>query len=602
MMLAGRASAQVTKGEASMNLNGSLGVGYQDDSTNFSGSDHSIVGFGEADLFGSYHDPNFLSFQVQPFYNQSRLNSSFQSITASSGVSGSARIFGGSQFPGSISYNDNYNSTGNFTVPGLANFTTRGNSDSLAINWGVNLHNLPTLHFAFTDADSDYSVYGANTLGRSHINTFSVTSTYRIAGFNFTGGYQNSGSKALTPDFLTGEPSEQTNTTVNSYFLGVGHNLPGHGSFTASAARYDISTAFGVDTSFSDKYDTKIDTLNAGASFAPVRHLTLGTNTYYTDNLEGTLYNTLLTAGVIAPQLAAPESSHSLSITGFANYEMPEQHLQFNAFIERQQQTFLGISFADESYNGTADYSNTLLGGTFNGVLGLTYTNIDTNSQTLLGVTSMVNYSHAIQRWNVAGSFGFSQDTQTVLIAYTTSGYTYSGIVGRRIRRRSYWSVNASGARTLLTGLPGTASDTQNYSTSLSLPQITVSGAYSRSTGNALLTPTGLVATPVPVTVLNPGAVVLFNGNTYSAGVSSTPIRGLILSGTFSKALSSTTGNSLASNNNIENGYFLVSYRVRKLNFQAGYSRLLQGFTSAGTPPAIDNSYFVGVTRWFSFF
>ena len=49
---------------------------------------------------------------------------------------------------------------------------------------------------------------------------------------------------------------------------------------------------------------------------------------------------------------------------------MPAEHLNLHAFVERQQQTFLGISFASESYNGTATYSNTLLGGAFNGVLG----------------------------------------------------------------------------------------------------------------------------------------------------------------------------------------------------------------------------------------
>ena len=97
----------------------------------------------------------------------------------------------------------------------------------------------------------------------------------------------------------------------------------------------------------------------------------MGANTFYTDNLEGTLYNTLLTAGVTVPQNEAQQSSHDLSLTGYANYEMPAQHLNLNAFVERQQQSFLGISFASDSYNGTASYSNTLLGGSFNGVLGV---------------------------------------------------------------------------------------------------------------------------------------------------------------------------------------------------------------------------------------
>ena len=116
-------------------------------------------------------------------------------------------------------------------------------------------------------------------------------------------------------------------------------------------------------------------------------------------------------------------------------------------FVERQQQTFLGISFASDSYNGTATYSNTLLGGSFNGVLGVTRTSINTTDQSMLGLNTSVNYTHQIQRWTVAGGFSYSQDTQTVLIAYTTSGYSYSGSVGRRLGRRSYWGAYASGAR-----------------------------------------------------------------------------------------------------------------------------------------------------------
>ena len=219
--------------------------------------------------------------------------------------------------------------------------------------------------------------------------------------------------------------------------------MPWNGSISAAATRLDLSTNFG-DTTSSDKYNTSIDTLTGAINFAPRPHLNVGANTFYTDNLEGTLYNTLLTTGVSVPQNEGQQSSHDLSLTGYANYEMPAQHLNLHAFVERQQQTFLGISFASDSYNGTASYSNTLLGGSFNGVLGVTRTSIDTTHQSLLGLNGSVNYTHQIHRWTVAGGFGYSQDTQTVLIAYTTSGYNYSGSLGRRIGRRSYWGAYAA--------------------------------------------------------------------------------------------------------------------------------------------------------------
>ena len=45
-----------------------------------------------------------------------------------------------------------------------------------------------------------------------------------------------------------------------------------------------------------------------------------------------------------------------------------------------------------------------------------------------------------------------------------------------------------------------------------------------------------------------------------------------------------------------------MTYNFRKLNFITGYSRLVQGFSVSGAPPAMVGSFFVGVSRWFNFF
>ena len=601
LALAPRAAGQVNAGETRLSLNATISAGYSDDYTNLGASDHSIAGSGSADLFGSYYNPNFLSFDIQPFYNQSRLNSNFQSITASSGLNASAKIFGGSHFPGSISYSTAFNSSGNYGVPGLANFITHGNNDVLAVTWGAHPDHLPSLEFSFANANNDYSIYGASTRGTLHSETFTVTSVYKVAGFNLNGGYQYNDSRTLTPELLTAEVPQHTNSGANSFAFGVGHNLPWNGSFSAAATRLDISTTLG-DTTISNNYNTTIDTLTSAVNIAPRAHLNVGADTYYTDNLEGTLYNTLLTAGVTVPQNEAQQSSHDLGLTGYANYQMPAQHLNLHAFLERQQQTFSGISFASDSYNGMAAYSNTLLGGSFNGVLGLTRTSLDTTHQRLLGLNASVNYTHQIRRWTVAGGFGYSQDTQTVLIAYTTSGYTYSGSLGRRIHRRSYWGAYVSGARSQLTDQPGSATSTHSYTTSLSLPRFSINGTYSESSGNGLLGSTGLVSTPVPLPAVSPAAVVFYNGKSYSAGFGINPVRGLTMSATFAKALSGTQSASISSNNNNEILNILMTYNFRKLSFISGYSRLVQGFSVSGAPPTMVGSFYVGISRWFNLF
>ncbi|MDR3677208.1 MAG: hypothetical protein P4N24_17090 [Acidobacteriota bacterium] len=601
LALVAPAYAQVTKGETSLNLNGTISAGYTDDYTNLGSSDHSIVGAGTADLSGSYFNPNFLTFDIQPFYNQSRVNSNFQSLTASSGVNASAKLFGGGEFPGSISYSRSFNSSGTFNIPGLTNFTTHGDSDVLTLTWGAHPENLPSLNIGFSNANNSYTVYGAGSRGTLHSNTFSLTSAYKVAGFNLNGGYQYTGYRTLTPEFLVNVPSQHTDSSANAFSFGVGHNLPWNGGFSAAATHLDISTDFG-DTTSSNRFNTTIDTLTSTVNIAPRPHLSVGANTFYTDNLEGTLYNTLLTAGVTVPQNGGQQSSHDLSVTGYANYELPEQHLNLHAYAERQQQTFLGISFASDSYNAMASYSNTLLGGSFNGVLGVTRTSLDTSQQSLMGLNASVNYSHQIHRWVVAGGFSYSQAVQTILINYTTSGYNYNGSVGRRIRRRSYWGAYVSGARSLLTDLPGSANSSQSYATSLTVSRFSFNGSYTDSSGNALLTTTGLVSNPVPLPAVNPAAVVFFNGKSYSAGFGANPVRGLTMSASYSKALSGTQSASLSSNNNNENINVLMTYNFRKLNFITGYSRLVQGFSVSGAPPAMVGSFFVGVSRWFNFF
>lgn len=595
------AAAQVAAGEASLNLNGTVSVGYGDDYTNNAGSDHSIAGAGNADLSGYYFNPNFLSFDIAPFYNQSRLNSNYQSMTGASGVSASAKFFSGSPFGGSVSYSATFNSSGNFNVPGLANYTTHGNSETFGVNWGIHLKDYPTLNLSFTNANNGYSVYGAETPGTMHENAFSATSGYHIAGFSLNGGYQYNGNRTLTPEFLAGGPAEPTDSGTQSFFFGVGHSLPFHGAFSANAVRMDLHTAYG-DSGSTDNYTTDIDTLSSSVNFAPVNHLNVGANAYYTDNLEGTLYNTLVTAGAILPGTESQTSSHDLNLVGNVNYEMPAEHLDFQGYIQRQQQTYLGESFISDSFNGTATYSNALFGGQFNGVLGLTDTAVNSSHEDLLGINASINYTHPVQRWTLTGGLAYSQNTQTVLINYTTSNYNYFGSVGRKINRKTYWSASASGMRSLLTDVPDSANSSQSYTTTFSVSRVSFGGAYSKSSGNALLTTTGLVSTPIPVTALPASAVVLYNGTSYSLNVGATPIRGLTVSGVWAKALNGTSADSTMSNNNSNNMYFLLMYHLRKLDVQAGYSRLLQGFSGTGVPPALEGSIFVGVSRYFNFF
>lgn len=597
LVLAARASAQVNVGEASMKLSSTIAAGYTADYSNQAGSDHGFTPSGIADLTGSYYNPDFLSFLVEPFYNQSRANSDYQSITSAGGVNANASIFGGSNFPGSITYSKIYNSSGNFAVPGLANYTTHANTDNIGLTWGVNLENLPQLHFGFTDGSTSYSVYGTNAQGNEHQDAFTATASYNILGFYMSGGYQYTGSRALTPQFLTDEAAQQTNTHDNTLSFSVSHKLPWSGAASGGVTRSTITA-----DSEGDTYTTTIDTATGSVNVTPVKNLNLGENIYYTNNLEGTLLSSLLNAGIPPQDLATQSSSNSLALTTSASYDIPKLDLHFHATASRQQQSFLGEEFVSDSYYGGVTYFRYVLGGQFTGSIGLTDTSISTTNQSMLGLDGSVAYSHRIGRWIVAGAFNYAQATQTALASYTGSNDGYSGSIGRKIGRASYWSASASGAKSYLSDQPGATTTSQSYSTSFSIPVFSITGSYSKSTGNAILTATGLVPTPVPLPVVNPADVVFYRGDSYSVGLGMHPVRGLTISGIFSKALSDTQSMQVPSNNNNTNLTFIVVYHLRKLDFQAGYLKLDQGFSASGLPPTMVGSYYFGIKRWFNIF
>src|ERR1035441_6553935 len=102
-----RAQLQVGD-QLDLNLGGDISAGYSGSFTNQGPSSHGIIFGGSANLSGSYHSPQFLTFDVTPFYNQSRNDSSYQSITDSSGVTANATIFGGSKFPGYVNFSKVY--------------------------------------------------------------------------------------------------------------------------------------------------------------------------------------------------------------------------------------------------------------------------------------------------------------------------------------------------------------------------------------------------------------------------------------------------------------------------------------------------------------
>lgn len=590
-------AAQVDVGDVSMKGNGIVSFDYNGDYGNQSESFHGLGFGGTGSLTGSYYSPNFLNFNFAPYYNQSRANSEYQSISDASGFNSGVGIFSGSNFPGSLNFAQAYNSEGNFGVPGLPNYTTHGDSRTFGINWGEHVPDLPTLSAFYWRGSNEYSIYGANENGSSAFQGAGVNSGYSIAGFGLAAFYSESASHSLIPQVLGSEGTETSQSNSNSFGFSAGHALPMRGSWSAVFSRSDVNSNFeGYG------YSGIIDTFNTNAGAQPTNKLHLSVSADYSSNLTGTLYESLIPAGG-GSILAVPDQnqpSHSLDIMGSASYALLP-NLQAQAFVEHRQQYFLGETFAANSYGGGASYGRILAGGNFNAVLNVFDTTNDNTNSNTLAFTTMANYSRYIGVWHVSGAFSYAQNASTLLVTYTTSNYSFTGSVNRGFGRL-LWSGSASFARSGLTDQPDTKSASQSYSTSIGYSHwITLSGSYSDSSGNGLLTAAGLTTTPLPV-IIPSSLLTLYSGKGYSFGLGSSPARRLTIGASYADATSNTMSQGTGSWNKNRTATALVQYQFRQMGFTAGYTRLLQGFSASALPPAVVTSFSVGVSRWFNFF
>jgi hypothetical protein len=203
--------------------------------------------------------------------------------------------------------------------------------------------------------------------------------------------------------------------------------------------------------------------------------------------------------------------------------------------------------------------------------------------------------------WELSGSGNYYQNTQTLLVGYTTSGFGFTAAVGRKIGYL-HWNGSAGGSRSLLNTTAGYGSHSQNYTTGLSAKWIGVSASYAKSDGTALLGGTGLVPTPLPNPLPLPTDIIVYGGHSYGGGLGLNPFKRFTASASFSRAFSDTLNGALGSHNNTENAIVHLQYQFRQMWFTAGYSKFNQGFSASSTPPADINTYFFGVQRWFNFF
>lgn len=590
------AAAQVKFGQFTTHLSGIVTPGYTASYGNETQSSHAWALAGTGSLTGNYYNPNFLSFNADYYLNQSRANSNFQSITNATGVNLSTQIFGGSHFPGSISYSDAFNKEGDYAVPGLPNYVTHGDSGTFGINWGENFPRLPSFSAGYQQGTSSYSVYGLNDQGQNAFHALNLHSSYQADGFNLGAFYTNGGSHSLIPDVVTGGLPEETRSTDSGEGFDISHRLPCQGAAALGFSRSNFNSSY-LGTSAGGT----IDLLTANAGIHPTEKLAFTINSTYSDNLSGQLLQSIVAAGGVAAGIESSQTSNSLDVMGVATYS-PLAHLQTSLFGEVRNQTFLGESYGVRSWGGSAAYTQNVLDGSLNATATVTENTDDQTGQSTLGFSAGGNYARVIEGWHVNGSFNYAQNVETLLVTYMNSYYNYA-VNARRRWGAFNFGAGASQSHTGLTQQAGTVSGSESYNASVGYGAwFNANGNYARATGQALSTGAGLTTLPVPPPVIPSSLLALYGGNSYSFGVASSPVRKLTLEASWARSTTNISTDGITSANQNEQFQTLIQYQTRKLYYTSGYARLEQGFGNSGEQPQTVASYYFGISRWFNFF
>jgi hypothetical protein len=592
------AAAQVTMGDnVNLSAGGDLSFGYSGMSGNRDASNHSFDLGGHGWMRGFYYKPQFLSFEFQPYYRRSQNSSIYQTITNGSGFTANTSLFSGSRFPGYFSFGKAYDNTGQFGVPGITGITSHGNGGNFAVGWSALLPRLPTLTASYSTSTGSSTVFGANTDSNASSRNFTLQSTYTFAGFQLLGQYMRLSTDSTFPLFLEGGAPQESNTRSNSFMVNVGHRLPLAGYWYAVWNRstylgeYQVGVAKGLSNGV-------VNDFNSTVSLNPTRKLAFGIGADYNDNAFGGLQQRILEAGgAPLPQLSS--SLRTFSVNSYAGYSV-FSHLALYARVNHYEQWLPGTRRGLTQFGGNANFN---FARSFLGALTFSLGVVDTATQEGNSGASLVgnvNYLRRFRAWELGGDFSYLQQVQTLFAVYTTSTYRY----GAQARRRFggfQWTSSFSASHSGLTQFDGYSSRSEGFSTAISTRRYNFSGQYSQSAGTSILTSAGLIEVPsgVPPPLLQ--LPVLYDAKSYGGGASVSPFRRCTLGASYNKARSATAGPVFSSGfeSNIFNARLL--YRLRKLNLEGNFTRFQQSITT-GALPAMINSYYIRVSRWFNLF
>lgn len=584
--------AQLQLGDVNMNLSGNLGYGYSGAfGTIDSGHGQNLVGSGY--LTGSYYNPNFLSFNVRPFFDRTQDNSVSQVTSHDSGLDASVDFFRGSHFPGSVGFTKQYTNTGEFGLPGGAGLVTDGSGQTFEVSWSELLPGLPPLYASYFTQSNAFTAIGTSEENHSKSNLFALSSNYRLKGFDLTAALTHSSQQFNFPDIL-GFSNLNGGGSSTSYNFTAQHNLPLHGTFNLGWGH----STYGND--YNAGPDGSSTTTGVGLGFVPWKRLQLNSNLTYTTNATAALGETLVSEGAI-PVLNTAQNSRSVQVNSRATLWITKG-LTVTGHASQTEVSFFGRDYSNTQYGGSLNYryAQRLLGMLFFS-LGVV-DNANKQGHSNLGLVGNVGLNRKINGWETSADFGYSQDVQTILGLDATSSVTYGGSLRRKINEETYWGGSYRATHTALVRLEGESSGSEAFSTSISWKRYSGAVTYAQSRGTSVLTPNG-VLNPTPIAPLVTNDFVFFNARSLGVGGSAVFLGRVRVGGNYAKVHSSTEATLANSISQAEIYNLRTEYKVRKLSFVGGFTRVDQGISTANNGlPTVVNSFYLSISRWFNVF
>lgn len=590
LLCAVAASAQMTIGD-NLNVrgNGNLGYSYTGSFGNAGLQSSHGQGFNaNADFTGYYFHPNFISFEVRPYYDRAQTNTDSQSITRGTGIGASMGFFGGSRFPGSIAYGKDFSSGSEFRFAGVPSVLGDSSGHTFSVSWSALVPKLPQVRASYYTNTTESSVLGITRDSLSKSRNFSVFSDYVIAGFDLRANFSDIKSSFASPTFLTGDVVE-TNGSNTSYGVTAQHKLPLRGNLGLGWTHSDYHNDLGGDTGTT--------TYTAGAGFSPWQPLSFYSNVNYTTNLAAAFGQSILNGQITSGLISDNDSKSLLFMTG-ATWAIGHG-FTVNGHFNQRQQNFLGKDYSDSQFGGTVTYNfaSRLFGMLYFG-LGAIDT-ADKNGNSGAGIIANVGMNKKFGRWDTSADFNYAQNVQTMVSIATTSSYNYGAIVRRKLSPDFRFSVGFRTSQTGMVTQEGSGNIARNYNGSFSWKRSTLSGNYSESNGTAIFNSTGgLTSTPIGSLITED--FLLLNARSWGLTATTRLFRKISVVGGYAQFTSDTLTKATSRFNNGDRYMVRTEYRLRKFSIIGGYSRSQQEVSTVPGGPRIVNSFYVSFSRWFN--